>query len=89
MDATATSARAPRSLPVRRVDAEGRAHVDYRAVMALAAPFMLNSAVQAVLNLTDTWFIGHISTQATAAMASVYWFVIVFILLLGDRKSVV
>jgi MATE family multidrug resistance protein len=70
-------------LPVRRVDAHGKAHVDHRAVLALAAPFMLNSAVQAILNLTDTWFIGHISTQATAAMAAVYWFVIVFILLLG------
>ncbi len=70
-------------LPARRFDAEGRAHVDLRAVLALAGPFMLNSAVQAVLNLTDTWFIGRISTQAMAAIGAVYWLVLVCILLLG------
>ena len=78
-----TSPRVIRLVPAQRHDAEGRAHVDYRSVIALAWPFMLNSSVQAVLNLTDTWFIGHISTQATAAMAAVYWLVLVFVLLLG------
>lgn len=71
------------NLPARRFDTHGRAHVDFRAVLALAGPFMLNSAVQAVLNLTDTWFIGHISTQAMAAIGAVYWLVLVFVLLLG------
>ena len=84
MDAAAPSGpRVIRLLPVQRHDAEGRTHVDYRAVMMLAWPFMLNSSVQAILNLTDTWFIGHISTQATAAMGAVYWLVLVFVLLLG------
>ncbi len=72
-----------RLLPAQRHDAEGRVHVNYGAVIALAWPFMLNSSVQALLNLTDTWFIGHISTPATAAMAAVYWLVLVFVLLLG------
>ena len=44
---------------------------------------MLNSAVQAVLNATDTWFVGRLSTAATSAMGAVYWPVLVFILLLG------
>jgi MATE family multidrug resistance protein len=84
MDVAAPSEpRVIRLLPARRHDAEGRAHVDYRAVLALAWPLMLNSSVQAILNLTDTWFVGHISTQATAAMAAVYWLVLVFVLLLG------
>lgn len=83
MDATANPVPRVRALPVRRMDGQGRAHVDYRAVLALAGPFMLNSAVQAVLNLTDTWFIGRISTQATAAIGAVYWLVLVFVLLLG------
>jgi len=78
-----SSPRVIRLVPAQRHDAEGGAHVDYRSVIALAWPFMLNSSVQAVLNLTDTWFIGHISTQATAAMAAVYWLVLVFVLLLG------
>src|SRR6185312_4549275 len=61
----------------------GKRHVNLRAVVALAAPLFLNSGIQAVLNLTDTWFLGHISTAATAAVGAVYWFVIVFVLLFG------
>jgi len=57
--------------------------VDYRAVAALAAPLFLNSGIQAVLNLTDTWFLGHISANATAAVGAVYWYIIVFVLLFG------
>jgi len=44
---------------------------------------MLNSGVQAVLNATDTWFVGRISSAATSAMGAVYWPVLVFILLFG------
>lgn len=73
----------PATLPALRLDAQGQRHVDYRAVAALAAPLFLNSGVQAALNLTDTWFLGHISANATAAVGAVYWFVIVFVLLLG------
>jgi MATE family multidrug resistance protein len=66
-----------------RIDADGRRRVDYRAVAALAAPLFLNSGIQAVLNLTDTWFLGHISANATAAVGAVYWYIIVFVLLFG------
>ena len=54
----------PTGLPAQRIDATGRAHIDLRAVLALAAPLMANSAIQMLLNLTDTWFIGRLSTQA-------------------------
>ena len=81
--AVSASSRALRLLPAQRHDAAGRAHVDYRSVLALAWPFVLNSSVQAILNLTDTWFIGRLSTQALAAMGAVYWLVLVFVLLLG------
>jgi MATE family multidrug resistance protein len=70
-------------LPALKRDATGRPRIDYRAVVALAAPLFLNSSIQAVLNLTDTWFLGRISTDATAAVGAVYWFVIVFVLLFG------
>jgi MATE family multidrug resistance protein len=50
---------------------------------ALALPLFLNSSVQAVLNLTDTWFLGRISTAAVAAVGAVYWFVVVFVLVFG------
>lgn len=69
--------------PAQVLDASGRARVDLRAIVALAAPFAANSAIQAVLNITDTWFIGHISTSALAAIAAVHWPVIVCIALFG------
>jgi MATE family multidrug resistance protein len=72
-----------RPLPARRLDARGRARVDLRAVIALAAPLFLNSAIQAALNLTDTWYVGRISTDATAAMGAVYWLVLGSIFLIG------
>jgi MATE family multidrug resistance protein len=73
----------PRGPPAQRIDSAGAAHVDYRAVLALALPLIANSAVQVVLNLTDVWFIGHISMQALAAVGAVQWLVLVFVMLLG------
>jgi multidrug resistance protein, MATE family len=66
-----------------RFGPSGRPQLDYRAVVRLAFPFMMNSAVQAVLNATDTWFVGRLSPAATSAMGAVYWPVLVLILLLG------
>jgi multidrug resistance protein, MATE family len=70
-------------LPGQALSKAGKIRLDYAAVAALAFPFMLNSAVQAVLNATDTWFIGRLSPAATAAIGAVYWPVLVFGLLLG------
>jgi MATE family multidrug resistance protein len=84
--APATKAAAPPApswLPAQRRDAAGRPHIDYRAVAALALPLMLNSSLQAVISLTDTWFVGHISTTAMAGMAATYWVVLLFVMLIG------
>lgn len=70
-------------LPGQALSAGGRPRLDYWAVSALAFPFMLNSAVQAVLNATDTWFIGRLSPTATAAIGAVYWPILVCVLLFG------
>jgi MATE family multidrug resistance protein len=70
-------------LPGQALSRSGRPRLDYFAVAGLAFPFMVNSAVQAVLNATDTWFIGRVSPAATAAIGAVYWPVLVFVLLLG------
>ena len=70
-------------LPAQRIDAAGRAHVDQKAVLALALPLMANSAVQIVLNLTDMWFVGHISTQALASVGAVQWLILAVVLVLG------
>ena len=72
-----------RPLPARRVGADGRAHIDYRSIASLALPLMVNSSLQAVINLTDTWFVGHISTVAMAGMAAIFWLVFFFVMLLG------
>jgi multidrug resistance protein, MATE family len=77
------AARRAASLPALRLDDGGRRHVDMRAVAALALPLVLNSTVQALLNLTDTWFIGRLSTAATAAIAAVHWLALLAIFLLG------
>lgn len=76
-------------LPAQRKDAYGHAHVDNHAVMALALPLMANSAVQIVLNLTDTWFMGRISTKALAAVGAVQWLVIVVVLVFGGAGTAV
>lgn len=70
-------------LPGQALSASGRPRIDILAVAALAFPFMLNSAVQAVLNATDTWFIGRLSPAATAGVGAVYWPILVCILLFG------
>lgn len=70
-------------MPGQTLGSSGRPRLDYRAVAALAFPFMVNSAIQAVLNATDTWFVGRVSPDATAAIGAVYWPVMVFVLLFG------
>src|SRR5579871_4401117 len=76
-------------LPAQRIDAAGQAHVDSQAVLALALPLMANSAVQIVLNLTDMWFIGRISTKSLAAVGAVQWLVVVAVLVLGGAGTAV
>jgi MATE family multidrug resistance protein len=70
-------------LPAQRIDAAGRPHVVLREVFRLAAPLMVTNAVQALLNLTDLWFIGRISTDAVAALGAIYWILTCAILLFG------
>src|SRR3569833_952508 len=89
MDRITQSASIPGPLPAQRIDEGGHAHVDQRAVLALALPLMANSAVQIVLNLTDMWFIGHISTKALAAAGTVQWLVLAVVLVLGGVGSAV
>ncbi|HEX7417189.1 MAG TPA: MATE family efflux transporter, partial [Steroidobacteraceae bacterium] len=71
------------ALPAQRLDSAGRVQVDLRAIAALALPLVANSAVQIVLNLTDVWFIGRISTDALAAVGSVQWLVLVVVMILS------
>ena len=70
-------------LPGQTLNSSGKPRLDYAAVASLAFPFMLNSAVQAVLNGTDTWFMGRLSAAATAAIGAVFWPVLMFLLFLG------
>ncbi len=70
-------------LPARRINREGNARVDLRAIVLLALPFALNSALNAVLNLTDTWFIAQLSANAVAAMGAIYWASLTIVIFLG------
>jgi multidrug resistance protein, MATE family len=89
MDFPTQTASAAGPLPAQRIDANGHAHVDQRAVFALALPLMANSAVQIVLNLTDMWFMGRISTKALAAVGAVQWLVVAAVLVLGGAGMAV
>jgi len=71
-----------RPLPALRLNARGERRVDYRAVLVLAVPLIANSGITAALNLTDTWFLGKISTEAVAAMGAIFWLMLVFFLLM-------
>src|SRR5262249_13241598 len=88
MDTATQSISAP-ALPARRIDSQGRAHVDQRAVLALALPLVANSGVQIILNLTDMWFIGRISTQAIAAVGAVQRLSCAVLMLLGGAGPAV
>lgn len=83
MTAAKPSVRREAALPALRLDAAGRRHIDMRALGVLALPLVLNSTVQAGLNLTDTWFVGRISTAATAAIASIHWLALLAVFLIG------
>jgi multidrug resistance protein, MATE family len=89
MDFRTQSARGAAPLPAQRLDAAGGTHVDQRAVLALALPLMANSAVQIVLNLTDMWFMGRISTKALAAVGAVQWLIVAAVLVLGGAGMAV
>jgi MATE family multidrug resistance protein len=71
------------SRPAETLDDAGLPHIDNRAILLLAGPLMANNAIQAVLNLTDTWFVSQLSTTATAAMSAIYWVVLCATMLLG------
>ena len=73
----------PNPLPASRLDATGKVRFDARAFAALAWPLILNNSLQAVLNLTDTWFISRISPTATAGVGAIYWLVLAATLLVG------
>src|SRR3977135_4756867 len=77
------------ALPAQKIDSGGVVSVDQRAVFALALPLMANAAIQIILNLTDMWYIGHISTTALAGVAAVQWLVLVVVLILGGVASAV
>ncbi len=83
MSAPGASPQRVRTLPALRHDATGRRRIDQRAILALALPLVLNTTVQALLNLTDTWFIGRLSTTAMAAMAAVHWLSLLALFLIG------
>ena len=71
------------TLPAWRPGRDGRGRVDLRVIWRIALPLMVTNAIQSALNLTDTWFIGRLSTDAVAAIGAIYWLMTGAILILG------
>lgn len=69
--------------PVAPAVPDRRPPASLSALLRLAGPLMLTNVVQAALNLTDTWFLGRLSTAAVAAMSAIYWLMTCAILVLG------
>jgi MATE family multidrug resistance protein len=69
------------TLPASRMDEHGQPRVDLRAILAMAFPLFIHAGLQAVLNLTDTWFVSRISSQAVAGVGGVYWLILGLLLL--------
>lgn len=80
---------ASRPLPALRLLPDGTRRVDYAAIARLAWPLFVNAGMQAVLNLTDTWFLGRLSTDALAAVGGVFFLVLVFLVFLGGVGNAV
>jgi len=70
-------------LPAWRPGRGARGQVDLRVLLQIAMPLMVTNAIQSGLNLTDTWFIGRLSTDAVAAIGAIYWLMTCAILILG------
>ena len=68
---------------VSKLGNDGRLRVDLFALLRFAGPLVITNTIQAILNLTDTWFIGRLSTDALAAMGAIYWLMFCFIMILG------
>ncbi|MCC6466557.1 MAG: MATE family efflux transporter [Planctomycetes bacterium] len=80
---------ASRPLPALRLLPDGSRRVDYAAIVRLAWPLFVNAGMQAALNLTDTWFLGRLSTDALAAVGAVFFLVLVFVVFLGGVGNAV
>jgi MATE family multidrug resistance protein len=70
-------------LPVLRLNAQGKRQMDWSALMGLIIPMFFITSLQMVLNLTDTWFVGRISTLALSAVGASYYLVMMVFLFLG------
>ena len=74
-------------LPAQIIAPSGTPHVDYRAVLSISIPMMANSAIQILLSLTDTWFLGHLSTQALAAAGASQSIVLFIVIAAGGAAA--
>ena len=70
-------------LPALKVSASGKQLVDYRVIATLAFPLFLDSFTYILIGLTDTWFMGRVSTDAVAAAGAISWILFLFIMLLA------
>lgn len=70
-------------LPVLRLTSQGERQIDWSALMGLIIPMFFITSLQMVLNLTDTWFVGRLSTLALSAVGASYYLVMMVFLFLG------
>lgn len=70
-------------LPAVKLLPDGSRTIDYKAIIHMAWPLFLYSGIQAVLAITDTWFISTVSVDATAAVGAIFQCINVCALFMG------
>lgn len=76
-------------LPAVRWTPQGLREVDHGVILRLALPLVLYASLQAILNLTDTWFLGRLSSVAVAGVGAIHWLVLgILFLLTGISMAV-
>lgn len=70
-------------LPALRINRQGQQCVDFRAITILALPLFLDSLTYIIVGLIDTWFVGRLSTDATAAIGAINGLMFVCIMILA------
>ena len=70
-------------LPALKVTSKGKKAIDYYAIATRGFPLFLDSLTYILVNLTDTWKVGRISTDATAAIGAINWLMFVCIMILA------
>ena len=60
-----------------------------RLVLSLAVPTIISMSISAIYNIVDSWFVGHISTLATAGVGVAFSYQSIIHMLFGKDAAMI